>query len=63
MNFRYVVLAGPWGEHFGGVFVFWGGCCVDSCSACRATGESVLEVYFWMAFGNAEVVSPLWAPR
>ena len=19
--------------------------------------------YFWMAFGNAEVVSPLWAPR
>ena len=22
-----------------------------------------LEVYFWMAFGNAEVVSPLWAPR
>ena len=22
------------------------------------TGESVLEVYFWMAFGNAEVVSP-----
>ena len=46
------------------VFVFRGGCCVDSFFlGCRATGDSVLEVFFWMAFGNAEVVSPLCAPR
>ena len=37
MIFRYVV------------FVLWAGCCVDSCSACRATGESVLRCIFgWL---------------
>ena len=43
-----------WGERFGCTFL-------DDLSlrrSRRATGESVLEVYFWMAFGNAEVVSP-----
>ena len=44
-----VELQGHWGERFGGTFL-------DDLSlrrACRATGESVLEVYFWMAFGRA----------
>ena len=27
--------------------MFWGGCCVDSCSGCRTAGKSVLEVYFF----------------
>ena len=42
MIFRYVVLAGPLGRAFGGVFVFWGGCCVDSCSAAGPLGTT-----FW----------------
>ena len=55
---------GHWGERFGGVFVFWGGCCVDSCSAAGPLGTAFWRCLFdsfWMAFGNAEVVSPLWA--
>ena len=112
-------LQGHWGERFGGVFVFWCGCSVDSCSAagplgrafwrcifgwllatpklyhyyglqgrrswpqdgsnpavrqptwrlffasawlwlsCRATGESVLEVHFWMFFRYVVLAGPL----
>ena len=61
--FRYVGLAGPTGESVLEEFLRFG--VVAALILARPAGPlgSVLEVYFWMAFGNAEVVSPLWAPR
>ena len=72
-----VGLQGHWGERFGGTclddfslrrvcratgesvleeFLCFG--VVAALILARPAGR-----YFWMAFGNAEVVSPLWAPR
>ena len=49
MIFRYVTLAGHWGERFGGGFVFWGGCCVDSCSAAGPLGRAFWRCIFgWL---------------
>ena len=42
-------LQGHWGERLGGVFVFWAGCCVDSCSAARPLGRAFWRCIFgWL---------------
>ena len=44
-----VELQGHWGERFGGVFVFWGGCWVDSCSAAGPLGRAFWRCIFgWL---------------
>ena len=56
-----VELQGHWGERFGGVVVFWGGCCVGSCSAAGPLGTALWRCIldgFWQRRSCITIMGP-----